>query len=72
MHRSDSASIDAVMRFGNESVPKRGGVYQLIYSDKYDKVISKDEIRQNRKHCFYCWGMAAFWIVIIWVRMGLY
>lgn len=46
--------------------------YKLIYSYKYDKVISKDEIRQNRKNSFYCFAMAVFLIIIIWVRIGLY
>ena len=58
--------------FRKRKCPKEGELYQLIYSDKYDKVISKDEIRQNRKNCLYCWGLAAFWMVSIWVRMGLY
>lgn len=58
--------------FRKRNCPKEGDVYQLIYSEKYDKVISRDEIRQNRKNCFYCWAMAAFWIVIIGAKPGLY
>ncbi len=58
--------------FRKRKCPKVGSEYPLIYSDKYDKVISKDEIRQNRKNAFYGFGMAVFWIIIIWVRVGLY
>lgn len=52
--------------FRKRKCPKVGSEYKLVYSYKYDKVISKDEIRQNRKNCFYGFGMAAFWIIIIW------
>ena len=58
--------------FRKRKCPKVGSEYPLIYSYKYDKVMSRDEIRQNRKNSFYGFGLAAFWIIIIWVRIGLY
>lgn len=58
--------------FRKRKCPKVGDEYEMIYSYKYDKVISRDEIRQNRKNSFYCFAMVVFWIIIIWVRIGLY
>lgn len=42
--------------YSKNSCPVVGTQYDLIYSPKYDKITSKDEIKQNRKHSFYGFG----------------
>lgn len=58
--------------FRKRKCPKVGSEYKLIYSYRYDKVMSVDEIRQNRKNCFYCFGLSVFWIIIVGAKIGLY
>ena len=42
--------------YSKNSCPVVGTQYDLIYSPKYDKITSKDEIKQNRKYSFYGFG----------------
>ena len=55
-------------KYSKCSCPLAGTQYDLIYSRKYDKVISKDDIRRYRKHSFYGFGGLLFFALLVGAR----
>lgn len=54
--------------YSKKNCPSVGQTYDLIYSYKYDKIMSKDEIRQNRKGSIYGFIFLILFILLIGAR----
>lgn len=54
--------------YSKKNCPSVGQTYDLIYSYKYDKIMSKDEIRQNRKGSIYGFVFLILFILLIGAR----